>query len=138
MKRKKQEIDISKIKYDYYQISKKFDYLLIEGLGGLACPIKIDKEENYFLKDLIWELGLSVILVINSDIDSINSAVLTIDYANSNGIEIEGVILNNYESDNPTHWDNLEQIETLTGINVIATVSPNTNDIMLLEGLFKE
>ena len=36
------------------------------------------------------------------------------------------------------HWDNLEQIERLTGINVVATVSHNASDIMLLEGLFKE
>ena len=36
------------------------------------------------------------------------------------------------------HWDNLQQIETLTGINVVATVSKGANDIMLLEGLFKE
>ena len=36
------------------------------------------------------------------------------------------------------HWDNLEQIELLTGVNVVATVSRNANDIMLLEGLFKD
>ena len=36
------------------------------------------------------------------------------------------------------HWDNLEQIETLTGVNVVATVPKNAGDIMLLEGLFKE
>jgi hypothetical protein len=36
------------------------------------------------------------------------------------------------------HWDNLEQIEALTGINVIATVGHNAGNIMLLEGLFKE
>jgi hypothetical protein len=36
------------------------------------------------------------------------------------------------------HWDNLEQIENLTGVNVVATVSSNSNDIILLEGLFKE
>ena len=36
------------------------------------------------------------------------------------------------------HWDNLEQIEALTGINVVATISKNAGDIILLEGLFKE
>ena len=43
-----------------------------------------------------------------------------------------------YESDNFMHWDNLEQIEALTGTNVVATISKNASDIMLLEGLFKE
>ena len=137
-KRKNQEIDIDKIKYDYSQICKKFDYLLIEGAGGITCPLKINKEEKYLLKDLIWELGLSTIIVADAGLGTINSTLLTVDYAKANGIEVEGIILNNYESDNFMHWDNLEQIETLTKINVVATVARGANDIMLLEGLFKE
>lgn len=137
-KRNNQEINIDKIKYDFAQINKKFDYLLIEGAGGITCPLKTNKEEKYLLKDLIWELGLSIIIVADAGLGTINSTLLTVDYAKANGIEIEGIILNNYESENYLHWDNLEQIETLTGINVIATVSTNSNDIILLEGLFKE
>ena len=137
-KRKKQEINIEKIKYDFSIISKKFDYLLIEGAGGITCPLIINKEEKYLLKDLIWELGLSIIIVADAGLGTINSTLLTVDYARTNGIEIEGIILNNYESDNFMHWDNLEQIEILTGINVVATVARNSKEIMLLEGLFKE
>lgn len=136
-KRKNQEINIDKIKYDFSQITKKFDYLLIEGAGGITCPLKVDKEEKYLLKDLIWELGLNVLIVADAGLGTINSTLLTVDYAKANGIEIEGIILNNYESDNFLHWDNLEQIEALTGVNVVATVSRNSTDIMLLEGLFK-
>lgn len=137
-KRMNQKIDIDKIKYDFSQINKKYDYLLIEGAGGITCPLIIEKEEKYLLKDLIWELGLSVIIVADAGLGTINSTLLTVDYAKSNGIEIEGIILNNYESDNFMHWDNLEQIEALTGTNVVATISKNASDIMLLEGLFKE
>ena len=111
---------------------------MIEGAGGISCPLVIEKDEKYLLKDLIWELGLSVIIVADAGLGTINSTLLTVDYAKSNGIEIEGIILNNYESDNFVHWDNLEQIEALTGVNVVATVAKNSNDIMLLEGLFKE
>ena len=137
-KRANQIIDVDKIKYDFAQINKKYDYLLIEGAGGITCPLIINKEEKYLLKDLIWELGLSIIIVADAGLGTINSTLLTVEYAKENGIEIEGIILNNYESDNFMHWDNLEQIETLTGINVVATVSHNAGDIMLLEGLFKE
>lgn len=137
-KRKNQDIDIDKIKYDFSQISKRYDYLLVEGAGGITCPLKINSEEKYLLKDLIWELGLSVIIIADAGLGTINSTLLTVDYAKSNGIEIEGIILNNYESDNFMHWDNLEQIEALTGVNVVATVGRNSKDIMLLEGLFKE
>lgn len=137
-KNKTSEIDIDKIKYDFYQISKKHDYLLIEGQAGITFPIINNKDEKYLLKDFIWELGLSVIIISNTEINAINSIMLTAEYAKSNGIEVEGIILNNYESDNPLHWEILEQIESICRINVLATVTPNSDDIMLLEGLFKE
>lgn len=137
-KRKNETIDIEKIKRDFSAQSEKYDYLLIEGAGGITCPLIINKDEKYLLKDLIWELGLSIIIVADAGLGAINSTLLTVEYARENGIEIEGIILNNYESDNFMHWDNLQQIETLTGINVVATVSKGANDIMLLEGLFKE
>ncbi len=137
-KRMNQKIDISKIKYDFAQISKKYDYLLVEGAGGITCPLIIEKDEKYLLKDLIWELGLSTIIVADAGLGTINSTLLTVEYARANGIEVEGIILNNYDSNNFMHWDNLEQVETLCGVNVVATVSRGANDIMLLEGLFKE
>ena len=137
-KRMNQKIDISKIKYDFAQISKKYDYLLVEGAGGITCPLIIEKDEKYLLKDLIWELGLSTIIVADAGLGTINSTLLTVEYARANGIEVEGIILNNYDSNNFMHWDNLEQVETLCGVNVVATVSRGASDIMLLEGLFKE
>lgn len=137
-KRAGQKIDISKIKYDFAQISKKYDYLLIEGAGGITCPLIIEKDEKYLLKDLIWELGLSTIIVADAGLGTINSTLLTVEYARANGIEVEGIILNNYDSNNFMHWDNLEQVEALTGVNVVATVSKGANEIVLLEGLFKE
>lgn len=137
-KRANDEIDIEKIKSDYAKLCKKYDYILIEGAGGITCPLVLEKDEKYLLKDLIWELGLSIIIVADAGLGTINSTLLTVEYAKENGIEIEGIILNNYESDNFMHWDNLQQIEELTGINVVATVARGTSDIMLLEGLFKE
>ena len=137
-KRMNQKIDISKIKYDFAQISKKYDYLLVEGAGGITCPLIVEKDEKYLLKDLIWELGLSTIIIADAGLGTINSTLLTVEYARANGIEVEGIILNNYDSNNFMHWDNLEKVETLCGVNVVATVAKGANDIMLLEGLFKE
>ena len=137
-KRANTVINIEKIKSDYAKICKKYDYLLIEGAGGITCPLILEKDEKYLLKDLIWELGLSIIIVADAGLGTINSTLLTVEYAKENGIEVEGIILNNYEADNFMHWDNLQQIEDLTGINVVATISRGASDIMLLEGLFKE
>lgn len=131
-------IDVERIKSDFSTLSNKYDYLLIEGTGGLTCPLILEKNEKYLLKDLIWELGLSIIIVADSEEKDINSILMTFEYAKINGIEIEGIILNNYDANDPIHWDNIQQIEKLTGLNVVATVPKNGNNIILLEGLFRE
>lgn len=135
-KRAGQKIDISKIKYDFQQARKKYDYLLIEGAGGITCPLIVDKDEKYLLKDLVWELGLSTVIVADAGLGTINSTLMTVDYAKSNGIDIVGIILNNYDPLNFMHQDNLEQIEALTHENILASVTTQATDIILLEGLF--
>lgn len=130
------EINIQKIKSDYIKCKEKYDYLLIEGAGGITCPLRLANGEKYLLKDLIKELNTHIIIVADGGLGTINSTLLTVEYAKANGIKIEGIILNNFESDNFMHQDNLRQVEYLTKVNVIATVSKNQNNIKLPENYF--
>jgi dTDP-4-dehydrorhamnose 3,5-epimerase-like enzyme len=57
--------------------------------------------------------------------------------------DIEGVVIiepHLFEDERGYFYEsfNSERFETLTGINVVATIAKNANDIMLLEGLFKD
>jgi dethiobiotin synthetase len=54
--RANQKIDISLIKKNYEQKQSQYDYLLIEGAGGITCPLKLNSGDKYLLKDLIKEL----------------------------------------------------------------------------------
>ena len=137
-KRQNQEIDINKIKNDFEQAKQKYDYLLVEGAGGITCPLRLQNGEKYLLKDLIKELRTNIIIVADGGLGTINSILLTVEYARNNNIEIEGIILNNFEPNNFMHQDNLKQVEYLTGIKVVATVEKGQQDIKLLENLFKE
>ena len=129
-------IDTKNIKADLEELSAKFDYILIEGAGGITCPLRLDGGEKYLLKDLIKELEANIVIVADGGLGTINSTLLTVDYARANGIEIEGIILNNFEPDNFMHQDNLKQVEYLTGIPVVATVKKGQKDIVLLEELW--
>jgi len=131
------DIDINRIKHDFINIQGKYDYILIEGAGGITCPLRLKNQEKYLLKDLIKELGASIIIVADGGLGTINSILLTVEYAKQNNIKIEGIILNNFESDNFMHQDNLKQIEYLTGVKVVAVVEKNQQDINLLEEYFK-
>ena len=89
------------------------------------------------MKDLIKELDLNIIIVADGGLGTINSVLLTVEYAKQNNIEVEGIILNNYNPNSFMHQDNLKQVEYLTGVKVIATVEKNQTDIKLLNKYFK-
>ena len=137
-KRQNQKIEITKIKQKYNELLKKYDYLLIEGAGGITCPLILEESQKYLLKDLIKELNTSIIIVADGGLGTINSVLLTVEYAKQNHINIQGIVLNNYEPNNFMHQDNLKQIEFLTNIKVIATVERNQGNIKLLEKYFKD
>lgn len=136
-KRAGQEINISKIKADFEAKNKEYDYLLTEGAGGITCPLRLENGEKYLLKDLIKELGTSIIIVADAGLGTINSTLLTVEYARANGINIAGIILNNWNPNSFMQQDNLKQVEYLTGIKVAATVEKNAKEIKLLKDLFE-
>lgn len=122
------KIEKSKIKSEFEQRKKNYDYLVVEGAGGITCPFNM-KEEILLLPDIIKALGLNVVIVADGGLGTINSVLLTVEYAKQQGINIKGLILNNFQEDNFMHLDNKKQIERLTGINVIATVKKGDDDL---------
>ena len=132
-----EEIDIARIKEEFEKKQKQYDYLLIEGAGGITCPLRLHNGEKYILKDLIKELESNIIIVADGGLGTINSTMLTVEYAHIHNINIEGIILNNFNPDSFMHQDNLKQIEYLTGIKVIATVEEGQKNIRLLKDCFK-
>lgn len=132
-----EEIGISKIIKAYEEKQSRYDYLLIEGAGGITCPLRLRCGEKYLLKDLIKDLGVNIIIVADGGLGTINSTLLTVEYAKQNDIKVEGIILNNFYPDSFMHRDNLKQVEYLTGVKVISTVQKNQTDINLLKEYFK-
>ena len=136
-KRAGMEIDIQKIKEEFAQKNKEYDYLLIEGAGGITCPLRLENGEKYLLKDLIKELSAPIIIVADGGLGTINSTLLTVEYARANEIKLAGIILNNFDKDSFMQQDNLKQVEYLTGVKVVATVAKGEKEIRLLEEKFE-
>ena len=130
-------IKIEKIKSDFEKIKKEFDYLVVEGAGGIICPFNL-LDQKLLLPDVIKELGLDILVVASASLGTINSTVLTIEYAKQQGINIKGIILNNYDENDFMQKDNKIQVENLTGVKVVATVKKDDSSINDLSGLFKE
>lgn len=122
-------IELNKIISDFNRIKIEHDYVLVEGAGGIVCPFS----DNLLLPDVIKALGLDIIIVASASLGTINSTVLTAEYAKSHGINVKGIILNNYNEKDLMQIDNKKMVEKLTGIKVIATIKTNDTDICIEE-----
>ena len=130
-------IKIEKIKSDFARLKKEFDYIVVEGAGGIVCPFNLG-ENKLMLPDVIKALGLDIIIVASASLGTINSTVLTAEYAKYHGINVQGIILINYDEKDLMQKDNKIQVEALTGIKVIAAVKKDEKDIEDLSYIFKE
>ncbi len=83
-------IDIKKILSAYEFLLSVHDFVIVEGAGGLLVPLKKD----YFIADLIKEMGLDIIVVARSGLGTINHTLLTVNQARQLGINVIGVLFN--------------------------------------------
>ena len=121
-------VEMKKVVKDFNNASSKYDYLVMEGSGGIVCPIRYD-HKKIMLEDIIKELGLSTLIIADAGIGTINHVAITVEYLKIRNISIKGIILNNYNENNMLHKDNKKMIEAITKIPVIATVKENEKDL---------
>jgi dethiobiotin synthetase len=64
--------------------------VLVEGVGGLLCPLT----EHETVADLAAALGMQVIIVARRSLGTLNHTLLTLAVARSRGLEVAGVVVN--------------------------------------------
>ena len=116
------EINLDKIQQDYTVLTQKYDYVVVEGSGGIICPLKVKDQTVILLEDVIKCLNLDTLVVARAGLGTINHTVLTVKYIQSKNLLVKGIILNEYEEGNSLHEDNKRMIERLTGVEVIAVM----------------
>lgn len=84
------EISIEAIKNKIAELSASFDFVVIEGAGGLLVPIS----DNYDYAKLALELEMSIILVVGSRLGVLNHARLNFEFAKANKLKLMGYIFN--------------------------------------------
>jgi dethiobiotin synthetase len=71
----------------------RVDVLLVEGVGGLLCPLT----EDQTIADLAVVLGYPLLVVARAGLGTINHTLLTVEAARNRGLRVAGVILNEAE-----------------------------------------
>jgi dethiobiotin synthetase len=121
------------IKNKIVELKNQYDVVLVEGAGGLAVPLIENSNGFYMTKDLIQECELPTIIVSLAGLGAIHHTVTTVSYAEKQGIDIVGLIFNQFDARNIIHVDNVRTIQKLIDLPVIAKIptleNPSRNEL---------
>lgn len=124
----------------YRAVCDKYDYVTVEGSGGILCPICFD-EAKIQLEDVVSELGFSSILIADAGLGTINSVVLTAEYMKAHHLPLKGIIFNHYHPGDVMEDDNIFMCEYMTGLPTLAKVQDGDTelkmDVEALAGLYE-
>ena len=121
-------VDLEVVRKGFLETADKYDYITMEGSGGILCPLCFD-ERRIQLEDVIREFELSSILVADAGLGTINSVVLTAEYMKARSLPIRGIIFNHYHPGNIMEDDNIFMCEHMTGLPVIAKVQDDATEL---------
>ena len=101
--------------------------VVVEGIGGLLCPIS----DDFWVIHLAKMMALPLVVVARAGLGTINHTLLTLHAARSAGLAVAGVVVNRHVQDaRPAHDDdsdasissNSRQIEARGRVKVLAVV----------------
>ena len=121
-------VDLETVIRGYEAVSSKYDFVTMEGSGGILCPIRYD-DEIIWLEDFIKQLDLPCVLIADAGLGTINQVGLTCHYMLAKGMQVKGIIFNNYHRGDVMEEDNIKMCVSLTGIPVVGFVADKADDI---------
>ncbi|HOW88431.1 MAG TPA: dethiobiotin synthase [Candidatus Omnitrophota bacterium] len=129
----KKEVNIPGILRSYRQLQKHYDFLIVEGIGGLMVPLKKD----YYVANLIRDMGLPIVIVSHAGLGAINHTLLTVDAAVIRNMEVRGIIFNRVSVTNYSMAEltNPKVIHDLSGVPILGSL-PEVEGLHMEGGQF--
>lgn len=123
-------VTMETVKKGFEEVCQKYDFVTMEGSGGILCPICFDEKEIW-LEDVIKELGLSSLIVADAGLGAINSVVLTAEYMRARKLPVKGIIFNHFHPGDRMEEDNLRMCEYRTNLPVLACVEEGSSELAM-------
>lgn len=123
-------VNMDVVKRGYDTLSESYDYITVEGSGGILCPICVD-EAKIQMEDVIRELNLPSIIIADAGLGTINSVVLTVEYMNAHHLPLKGIIFNHYHPGDVMEEDNIIMCEQMTGLPALAKVQDGDTELQI-------
>lgn len=92
------QIDAETIVQKYAEMHSRYDFLIVEGVGGLLVPLRRD----LLLVDLLSQLQLPTVIVSRSGLGTLNHTLLTIEALRHRDLPIAGVIFTDSAAEDET------------------------------------
>ena len=109
-------IDLRQIDVAFDQLCRKHEFIIVEGIGGIAVPICAD----LLVADLAGRFQLPLLIVARPDLGTINHTLLTVAFARSFNLRPCGIVLNGlrHETRGLAEETNPEEITRLTRLSL--------------------
>ncbi|MGB9003784.1 MAG: dethiobiotin synthase [Nitrosotalea sp.] len=125
------EIDMKTISERFQHLLKAHQMLLVEGIGGIMTPIA----RNFFVADMIKEMGLETIIVTRSTLGTLNHTVMTFRMCKEYGIAVKGMIINYFDEKGSLAERNAPStLHEITGLPILGII-PFVKDYQKLDAL---
>lgn len=119
-------VDPARIISFFLRISKRHDFTIVEGAGGIMVPLSV----NYLYLDLARSLHLPVLIVSRPGLGTINHTLLTILALKKRRLRIAGIVMNyaNNWKKGLAEKTNMSVIEKLSGERLLGIVRYGSDD----------
>lgn len=113
-------VDLDLVRRAYARLSARHPFMLVEGAGGLAVPIR----GRYLMAHLASDLGLPLLVVARAGLGTINHTVLTVEFARARGLDVVGIVVNGYPATAAglAERSNPATIADLTGVPILGVI----------------
>lgn len=130
-KLEKRKISQTKIKKSFLALSKRFDCVIVEGIGGALVPFN---EKNLVI-DIAAELKLPALIVTDNKLGAVNHTLLTIEAIKKRKMNISPIVFNNTKpvADNIITEDNPRIIARQSGEKISGCLPFVTDTGLLYE-----
>lgn len=122
-------VALERVLEGFQAVSQAYDYVVMEGSGGILCPIRFDEDEKLWLPDVIKACSLGCLIVADAGLGTINHVALTAFYLKEQGIPVKGILFNRYLPGDLMHEDNVRMCEYLTGVKVLARIPEGATEL---------
>ena len=124
------KISSNKIKKDFKLLNKVFNFVLVEGVGGVLVPF----DKSHTVIDIVKDLHLPVLIVVGNKLGAINHTLLTVEALKKRKIDVLGMVFNNFpKQDQKILADNQRIIKSITKYEVFGALNRRTDHNKLHE-----